>query len=423
MARLTFSVLFAAACLAACGPEHTETIPETEIVPKLLDDTGAPIALDKSVKPKAVLSRRGAQRPPLRLSGTDAGADGPLYAAALGGYFLLRAQRLDGSFGALYAPNAAFWRSEDAIFRQIGGAYTLALLYDETGREEFRLGADWAIEHVSDSLVDLGPYGLRLKDLGSTAIMVFALTQMKRTLPEDFRWDDTLKGLTTHLLSRIDEAGDVLEGIELVKGQVIQAVGHLHLTSGDARFLDLLERMGRFACDHFESHYDPRWRKYFVYYANEPLLHLYRQRPADWIPACVAAMTDPFLDDQWMPGDTRHESWIGGFGKRNGWRPLWNAALWLEAIADAHALARESGDEARAEVLRPHMIEAARFVMRMQWRRGETDDFPEPDVPIGGYPFQMTGDTHGKLGWPLTRTDLAWHGTAALLKVTRELNR
>lgn len=377
---------------------------------------------DESIRPVVDLpsdpSRVAALEPPLEVTGSDTGQGGVLYSALLGGYFLIRVQQADGSYKYEYEPDKDEWLWQDVIHRQIGPGYAQAVLYGATSREEFRLSAQWSFEYAMPRVEDLGNGQLRITDIGATSIFVFGLSKLAR-LSEDSRqnYEETLRGLGEHLLSKVTGDGDITEGTLLAKGQVLQALGHLHRTFGDEKYIEALSRTARFGCDAF-SNEDESDRRFFIYYANEALLHLYGVSEDDWVPECVWRMTQQLVDDQWTPENTQDRSRWGGFGHTHDYRPNWQAALWLEGIADALSLAEKMADEDRSALYRERLELGVPFVQTFQWRRGDTDDFPDPPEVIGGYPYLEPGTT-GDLAWPLSRTDLAWHGSAMLVKAAR----
>ncbi len=365
--------------------------------------------------------------PPLDVVGEDTGEAGLLYAAALSAYFLVRVQQADGSYKYEYKPDTDEWLWQDVIHRQVGPGYACVILYRATGRPEFAFSADRVFDYAAERLQDRGEGQLRLADIGGTSIFIFGLSRYRlafegQTPDRATKWDATLAGLGAHLLALQNEDGSFKEGSFLARGQAVQAFAHLdEVTDGSKAYRDGLIGAARFSCEH-KDEIAVGDLPYFLLYANEAFRYLHRVAPEayDWA-ACSDAMTQPMLDDQYLEGDTDDPSWVGGYGKRDGNRPTWSASLRMESVTDAMGLAQDRDDGPRVALLREHIEAGAAFVIRQQWRKGETDEYPNPPEIIGGFPYYMPGQTNGSLGWPLSRTDLSWHGSAMLVKAATVL--
>ncbi len=371
-------------------------------------------------------------KPPLAVVGSDTGEAGLVYAAALSGYFLLRVQQADGSFKYEYLPISDTWCWQDVIHRQVGPAYALVLLYGATKRDEFRLAADWAFEYAKPRIADQGDGELRITDMGATSILIFGLAHYgafatANGAPDASKWHDTLVGLGKHLLARQNEDGSFKEGSPLGRGQAVQALSHLDRYVPGGAYRDALLRAAGYSCDH-KDEIATGDVPYFLLYAGEALRHLNAVTgDARWN-ECSVALTDVNIANQYTSEDKVDPSWHGGFGKTDGSTPTWSASLRLESMADALGLARDRGDTARAELLEDRLRVGAEFVMRQQWRVGETTGYPNPEEILGCYPYFLPNDNPAdltcestKLSWPKSRTDLAWHGTAMLVKTARVL--
>ena len=391
-------------------------------------DEDVRIRYTESTEPKAMLEGDWtASTPPVAVIGEDTGEAGLLYAAALGGYFLLRVQQEDGTYKYEYRPDTDEWLWQDVIHRQVGPAYACVILFRATHRAEFLYSANRVFDYAATRIEEQADGSLRLADIGGTSILVFGLSHYRMAFEGDVgeeatRWDATLSGLAAHLLSRQNDDGSFSEGSFLARGQVVQALGHMDLlTSGEPKYRDALVKAARYSCEH-KDEIAVGDLPYFLLYANEALRYLNKVAPdaGDWV-ACSDALTQVLLDDHYLDGDAEDPIWSGGFGKRDSARPTWSASLRLESVADALGLAQDRGDSARQALLREHLVTGTAFVIRQQWRKGETDDYPNPPEIIGGYPYYMPGQTGGSLGWPLSRTDLSWHGSAMLVKAATVL--
>ena len=359
--------------------------------------------------------------PPLEVEGTDTGEPGVMYAAGLSGYFLIRVQQSDGSYKYEYRPDTGEFLWQDVIHRQIGPGYALTLLYEELKRPEFARSAEWVFDYAVNRLVDAGDGAQRITDIGATSIFVFGLSRLIRSeAPTESNWDPTLRALGQHLLDLQNEDGSFSQGSPLAQGQAVQALAHLWLTYQEDLYLEALTRAANYTCSTWET-ISPDTLPYFILYANEALATLYNANGDTTLPECVYAMTEGNLQDQYLVSDTNDASWVGGFNKSSGWTPSWSAALKLEAIADAMDIALQAGDAAQASMYEERLRLGLPFVMRFQWRIGETEGWPKPETILGGFPYLAPGST-GDLAWPLSRTDLAWHGIAFYVKAARMLD-
>ena len=422
-------------CLVGCVPLATVVLSctsssesiDTPAPPYLPNNQGVwptPAAYDDNTRPRAVIPDGGFDAegvvPPLQIDGMDTGQPGVMYAASLAGYFLLRMQQADGSYQYEYRPDTGEFLWEDVIHRQIGPGYAVALLYEELQREEFRRSAEWVFEYALPRVAEAGTSALRIADIGATSIFVFGLSRLVRSgIVADRAWDDTLRGLGQHLLDLQTASGGFTEGSPLARGQALQALSHVWLTFQDSEYLNALQRSARYSCENWQD-IDPDYLPYFILYANEALATLYEETREAYLPECVYDMTEINLQDQYQDADTSDVSWVGGFNKLAGGTPSWSAALKLEGIADALRIARLDGDTEMQAQYEERLRLGIPFVMRFQWRIGETETWPHPETVLGGFPYLAPG-SQGALAWPLSRTDLAWHGIAFFIKAARML--
>jgi hypothetical protein len=399
--------------------------------PNYMSAPGQIIVYNDETLPKVALpTREPAQlenlSPPWVQMGMDTGEPGVMYSAALSGYFLLRMQQEDGSYKYEYRPDTGEFFWQDVIHRQVGPGYAAALLYEELGRVEFRLSAERVFEYAIPRLQTIGlgnateDTRYRLTDIGATSILIFGLSRLVRSTSDaDSKWHEYLRGLGRHLLQLQNADGSFQEGSPLARGQAIQALAHLWLTYQEQDYLTALQKTAKYSCDSWEA-IDREYLPYFILYANEALATLYSATSDSYLPGCVYDMTEVNMEDQYLADDTANVRWIGGFNKSANWTPSWSASLKLEAIADALVIARLANDREYEDLYEERIRLGVPFVQRFQWRIGETASWPNPDVVLGGFPYLAEG-SGGDLAWPLSRTDLSWHGTAFLVKAARVL--
>jgi len=346
--------------------------------------------------------------PPLALEGTDTGEDGILYAAALGGYYLIKVQRPDGGFGYQYDYRTGRWADEDEIHRQCGSTFTQAWLAELTGRPEFSLSTEWALRWLTSQVTELGGSAM-LTDLGGTALVLLSLTSHAKHLGDASR-DGLIDRLGQYLLDSIAEGGVFTRGGSLQWGQSLQALGRLYDYTGDARYLDAMEATSHWLFLHPERSYEATGEGYLMsLWVGDPLVRLYSHRPLSWIPEYLFRLTDAIVDRQHLPHNTGELDRLGHYiCEEAGGDPTWRTALRLEGVADAVALARLLGDEARLARYRESVRFAVYALQKLQLRAGDTRGAVDPTLVEGAWPLSPDSRT--------LRADVTHHTANTLLK-------
>ncbi len=357
----------------------------------------------------ATLARAAdALTPPLALAGSDTGEDGIVYAAALGGYYLIKVQRPDGGFGYQYDYRTGLWADEDEIHRQCGSAFTQAMLAELTGRPEFSLSTEWALRWLTSQVTELGDSAV-LTDLGGTALVLLSLTSHAKHLGDISR-DALIDRLGQYLLDSIAEGGVFTRGGSLQWGQSLQALGRLFDYTGDARYLDAMEATGYWLYQHPERSYEATDEGYLMsLWVGDPLVRLYAHRPLAWIPEYLFRITDAIVARQYLPHNTGDLDRLGHYiCEEAGEGPTWRTALRLEGVADAVALARLTGDQDRLARYRESVRFAVYALQKLQLRVGDTRGAVDPILVEGAWPLSPDSRT--------LRADVTHHTANTLLK-------
>ncbi len=392
-------VLIAAACGAKTDAPQVE-----DGVPRSADYSAE--AMPRAIVPDGVDVTEVSL--PLAQEGADTGQNGIVYAAVLGGYYLMRVQLEGGNFNYLYDIAEGTWSDEDSIHRQCGSTITQAFLMRVTQREEFRVSARRGLDYLHAKTETQEDGSLELSGMGATALLTIA-TSIYTLNSDDDTYKATLEPMGQNLLQYLDlETGEFLktDSIFLAPGQLMMALEHLHAATEDDKYLDALELAAKWAVANPEAH---GWGPYFGLWANEPLTYLYARRPDPSYAEAAYAMADPIVALQHVPGDVSNKEWEGGYApNEEGGKPSWSTCLNLEAVADAYRMAALHGDEERKAKYGQSAKWAAGYLMRLQFREGETDKHADPALLIGAVPFAFGGNS--------VRVDVTHHVANSLVK-------
>ncbi len=398
--------------LAGCGEEE-EAAPFVlpPPTPAVYDDTSAPRA---ALPEGTTLADADALTAPLALEGSDTGEEGIFYAAALGGYYLIRVQQADGSFGYQYNFKEDAWADDNSVYRQAGTTYTQAWLATLTGRVEFSISTEWALRWLTAQMTSDGAGGMKLLDIGGTGLVLLSLTEHAAYTGDTSR-DDLIRASGEYLLARVAEDGRFTESVPLQWGQAMQALWRLYVYLGDVRYLDALERAGRYIYDHPEVQGEEEEGYILTLWINEPLTDLYSVRPSPWITELVFGLTDYIVAHQYTADNTDERAWVGSYiMPESGNKGTWRTALRLEGVIDAVRLAQLSGDEERLARYTESTLLAVYYLQSIQLRTGRTRGAKRPELVEGAFPFSGTDST--------LRIDVTHHTANTLIKVVKYLD-
>lgn len=397
----------------ACGDEASSAV-EDFVLPEREHATYDDSALPRAELPEdASLALADTLTPPLQLQGEDTGDAGIFYAAALGGYHLIKIQQPDGAFGYQYDHRADRWAEDNSFYRQAGTTYTQAWLATLTERPEFTLSTEWALRSLSQQLTAEPDGSMKMLDIGGTGLLMLSMTE-HATYTGDTRYDDTLRACGEYLLKRVADDGRFTESVPLQWGQAMQALWRLYVYFDDARYLDALERAGRYLYEHPELSGEEDEYYILTLWINEPLTWLYTERPNAWITDLVFRLTDFIVARQYTPENAEAVGWIGSYIMPEADNePSWRAALRLEGVIDALRLAQLSGDAERVERYTESTLLATHYLLGLQLRAGDTRGAARPELVTGAFPFDAES--------PQLRIDVTHHIANTLIKVVSYL--
>ena len=418
--------------LASCGGDggallglDEDSCPTPKMVDYVLDDQPPHVAGLTDATTLADVTM------PMAVQGTDNGDSAIVYSALLMGYYMIGVQRAPGCVHEAnpavpctpyfyeYDPRTNTNTDEESEARQLVGALAQTWFYRLSGRPEFKLSAKHAIESLLPWAKRAGEPKVRLhrgdriwmKNAGVTSLLTMVICHYVH-LTGDRSYDDVIELLGDTLVNRVTASGRIRAGSPLRVMQMHNALWRLYETTGQVRYLDALERAGRYAYDNRDKNEKgDLFENPYLYglWAHEPLTELYTVRPADWIPELVFSVADGVMKKQYTRKNTKHCERVGGFKPNSGkGHPNWNHTLKLEAIADAYRLATLVGDTKRAATYRASAEAGAFFLSRFQWREDDRGQGIPLDRAIGGVPLFKAD--------PKIRIDIPGHGGVAMAK-------
>ncbi|MED5370263.1 MAG: hypothetical protein VX899_04540 [Myxococcota bacterium] len=359
---------------------------------------------------------------PLEQSGGDNGDTGITYSFALAAYYILGVQNvgIGQPFGYTLEPTTGVWEDDDSWGRQVMATITLVRASNVTGRPEFELGARIAMRQLLEDAEEQEDGSLKLSSIGPTALMVMAMTE-HAALTGSTEWEPALEGFGAYILSAQNPDGSWSEGSRLTWQQLHKALWELYVHTGEVVYLDALEATGKWHSDNRDLTGDAEPFEYpYLYglWAAEPLLGLYRERPADWIPELVFSVGDDVIGDQWTPDTVTDETaqYMGGYWANppnEDGPPNWNHTIKLEAVIDCWRMADEVGDEERAALYRRSALIGTAHLQDWQFRQSDITGWPSEDIALGGMPLYVDD--------PSIRIDIPAHGGVAMMKVAKYL--
>jgi hypothetical protein len=372
---------------------------------------------DPRVEVPPTLDAQDAVPVPFEQIGEDDGQPGIVYSAALAGYYLMRIQDEEIGYHYQYDPESGEYEEDDNLHRKCGATFTQVWLYRFTRRPEFRMSTRAALQYMIGRGEWQGDGTFMLRDLGATALVTLSLTEYGRLAETDV-WDAEINGLGEYLLARVQDDGSFSEGKSLQWAQAHQALWRLYAYTVDERYLEALQKVGRYFYDNRDDH-DVLGSAYlYGLWANEPLTNLYSLRSEEtWISEFVLEIGDEVAAEQYIPlDDDVPEEWIGGYWPNDGrgGQPIWDSTLKLEAVIDAFRMARLVDSEVHIDRFRKSALIGTQFLQGLQLRKGETEDFADEDFVVGGTPFALDD--------PTTRLDVPHHMANAILKTVEYMD-
>jgi len=341
--------------------------------------------------------------------------------AALADYMAYR-QRGDGSFAYQYEPARDIYSDENNPVRQAGAALAVVIHAARSGSSASKGAAEMALRYHLDRLVDIpdlpGASYIATPDrrnkLGVTALICAALAEH----PDAARFAETRKKLVNGMLWLQRPSGmfvtafppaEEIEGQDYFPGEALLAMADHYALEPTAEILDAFDR----AIAYYRSWFRDARSPAFVPWQVQAFAAMAGQtKRRDYIDF-VFELTDWLAEMQLNPSNCPYPELHGGIASYQPGRAGIATASYLEAFADALAVARMAGDAARVKRYESLVRDAARFVLQLQVRPEEAWFIRSPKDAVGGMRTSPTLN--------LLRIDHCQHAMIALIKTRRAL--
>lgn len=294
--------------------------------------------------------------------------------------YMVYRQRSTGLFAYQFEPGADRYSDEDNLVRQVGAAMALSIHAAATGRNSSLTAADSAIAYHLQGLTPLPGHEdaafIATADgrnkLGVTALLCLALAEH----PQREKYAENRRKLVKGMLALQASTGmfvtafppaTQLSGQEYFPGEALLALATDYNLQPSADVLTAFDRAIEFYRDYFNASRSAAIVPWQVQAFSIMARHTKRKDYQDYV----------FELSDWLAGKqltTSNQEWAelaGGVAVAGESRVGVSTASYLEAFADALALARDLGDQKRIAKYEEVVQQAARFVMQLQVRPQE----------------------------------------------------
>jgi hypothetical protein len=336
--------------------------------------------------------------------------------------YMIYRQTPTGLFTYQYEPGWNRYTDDDNLVRQVGAVAALSAYARETKRAGAKAAADIGVRYHLQGLRNVPGRSdaayIATADghnkLGVTALLCLALAEH----PDADRYAETRRKLVTGMLSLQRESGMFATAFpparefgaqDYFPGEALLAMASQHRHEPSADILDAFDRAISFYRDYFRDRPSPA----FVPWQVQAYSIIARSSKRNEYVDYVFELTDWLSAKQLAPENCPWPELWGGIASYQTGRAGVSTASYLEGFADALALARATGDEARARRYERLVRGAARFVMQLQFRKEEAYFVRSLQDTVGGI------RTAPALN--LLRIDHCQHALMALMKTRRVL--
>lgn len=309
----------------------------------------------------------------------------------IGGYLVYR-QLPNGRFAYEYEPASAGYSDSDSELAQSGATWAMAAFAKWGESESARRALRRAIRARRDAWVEFpAAHGAFLTEpdnqnrLGVTAQLCLAL----QAAPEPQRYQAGRKSLLDAMLWLQQADGSILPAFppahkfdtqDRYPGQALLAFANAYEREPSQRLLDAIDSSFEFYRHRFKQHHPPAMVPWFSQTYGKMARLIRKRTYADF----VFEMTDLTLKYQLTPENcTAPELW-GAIEAPGIFSAGASTALFLHGLCDAAETARFFDDQDRYERYKTACMQAARFVLQLEFKPSECYFIKSPADVVGG---------------------------------------
>lgn len=343
-------------------------------------------------------------------------------ALSLGGQWLLKMAKDDGQFHYAYQPAVDESPDDYNVVRHAGTVFGLLTIAGALGDETMEAAALKALPYLRENIQPVekpaAPGLLVLKgedsqSSGAAALGLLALSEV----PEAHRSAEDaarMEGLGAFLLRNIDEDGRVFTGWRTSSkggkvdkeplyypGEVMLALARLHVITGDARWLEGAERIGRLKVSQYRW-IPGGWADHWVMQGVGALAQITGDRA--WADI-LYEMANQSIDVQYPPNVPPWPDYLGMFRYVGAVPRVTRTGSRSEAIRAAMHTAWKLGDDARR--FEDSLIVASKATIEQMFRPESVYWVRRPELALGGIRGGPIDD--------LLRIDFNQHGMVGML--------
>lgn len=341
----------------------------------------------------------------------------------MGADWLLSMQNPEGRFQYWYDPveNRYSAPDDDNFLRQAGTAYAMALAYEQSGAPKYLDSVQRAISYQLKFIKHLDGdkafFMFRSKaKLGGTALPMLTMLKL-RELTGTREFDTVLKPcaeMILYLQEKYDsgqyKSTYVYNGkydhekrtgweSRIYPGEAMLALSFMYKTFGDERYRQSIDRAYGF------YYLKDRWMfQSYLPWTISAMAMMFDLTGDKTYADYAVVLTDQLLSQQILNPFIAE---VGGFHAI----PSVNTSAYLEGLGDAVRVAAALKDQDLEFRYRRSMILGMQWILQLQFRSDNPDQYPEPQKALGGFSTRKT--------LALQRIDNTQHSISALVKGLR----
>jgi len=350
-----------------------------------------------------------------------------LYAAGLGGDYLVRGQHGNGSFTYEYDAETDEEIGGYNMLRHSGTIYALLELYQDTGEVVYLLSAHNAIKYLRTTIAPCPAEFARFScaydgektKLGGNALAMLALLKYGEVTSDDVYQNEAL-GLASWIKATQAESGEFTRHIQFrngerdghvsdyYPGEAIYALMNLYEATGDEQWLELSGKAAAWLIsvrDAAKTSSTIDHDHWLLYGLRELYTHTHKKIYLDHAKKIV----DGIVATQHRDGVD--VEWIGGYYVPPRSTPT---ATRSEGLGAAYGLFKQAGETEYARKSYEALELGVQFQLKTFIDAPTARSFPSPTRSFGGFRYSLEEDT--------VRIDYVQHNISSLLLFYRIFN-